>query len=503
MPRRHLTSSANQIEGQAYLSILIAGVFLALSLLPLWAIATPSLPTLHLIEELKQIEKDSPQSCDFIMANLSERIHQDHYFFNAKPAISDARNFIEQSSVFRFHLRNRFLLLRNEQCSRKLLEVIHDLRDREDYTAEYAGFNQPLDPSKIDFSKIDIPLKEMQNYEPYQTSQGLSKAPIVFQNGDLMLTRGFSYVSASISQSSSNKSQFSHLVFVSKDPRTQDFSTIESYVGAGVDRFTLDSALRNENARIQLYRFPDQDTADRASQWINNKIKGPKIPYDYAQNFSDESRLTCHEIPYHSFEHATNGDVMLPEFPAENQIGNPNILKLLGVKNGPTFSPDDLEIDARFELLLEWTDYRILRDHRYKNMITRKIFEWANTRSYNLRNSTASFIAGNILYPLRRVDLIWKLVKKIPSIKEFPKDLPRNMLMGMLKIQNVGDILYDVLKTADKVSLRRTGRPLNNEELLETLENYRLEDLKKYENRWKLRFRPAEEQSHLHRYFRP
>jgi len=167
---------------------------------------------------------------------------------------AEARSLISESVQNRLNLRKQLLGL-NPTCDETLRKIFILQRDQEDYWALNSGIQQQVLVSNLKFDKQPVPLKENSTvYEKYVTAEGPQSSPFSFMDGDIMITRGVSWISATIAHSTSNKNHFSHGVFVTKDSNNTEH-TIESYIGSGAKQYPIDTALKNENARIQVYRL--------------------------------------------------------------------------------------------------------------------------------------------------------------------------------------------------------------------------------------------------------
>ena len=196
-----------------------------------------------------------------------------------------------------------------------------------------------------------------------------------------MITKGVSFVSSTISEIGHPRSLFSHIVFVHVDSSTKEVTTIESYVGRGVSIFPIEEALKNENARILVLRSKDSELASKAADYMFNKVIGLKkenkfIPYDYQLDFSDNSKLSCEEVAYDSFKEVSNGKVLLPEVMSKITMNDESFLKRIGIKKGIMMVPTDMETDSRFDIVLDWTDYRLSRDSWRKDVVLGELFRW-------------------------------------------------------------------------------------------------------------------------------
>jgi hypothetical protein len=366
------------------------------------------------------------------------------------------------------------LPLFNKDCTLQARDVFHRLRDVDDYLTEFTYPGTALRPEDLDFQKQPVPLS------------------FAFNDGDLMIARGISFFSAIISQISDNKAHFSHTIVVSvagTPPKTQ---TVESYVGTGVKAYDIDYALKNENVRLLVLR-PKDSRLGPAAATAALHAAALQLPYDYKMDFEDESQMSCVEVPTYAYKKASEGKIKIPLYPAHLVLENEEFLSQLGMKKGPLITPDDLETDPRFDLILDWKDPRLVRDSRQKDAVLAEIVRWLGDLRYEFHDSSRSLFAKYVLLPLRQTPL-WGLVRKIPKIPDMDAHIPRTTLGVMTVLDQTAGVLLQNLKKQDEDFKSQHGRPLTNSQLRQRLEDLRAKDFLAY---------TKGEESLFHKYLRP
>ncbi len=228
------------------------------------------------------LEKIDQRNCQDSILNYKKSLVEnfEQRFYTKE----EARLKIAESVQRRIILRNKLIGI-NYECNEELRKIFILLRDQEDYMALYSSLHDQVSKEDIAFSKQPTPLKEASiKYEKYVTSEGPQNNPIQFEDGDLLITRGVSWFSSIIANSSSNRNHFSHGVFITKDTNNKE-GTVESYLtSGGVDRYSIKDALKNENARIQVYRVRIPGLAKLASEYVQTHLanKDHKVGYDYS-----------------------------------------------------------------------------------------------------------------------------------------------------------------------------------------------------------------------------
>ena len=372
----------------------------------------------------------------------------------------------------------------SSDCVIEVRNTARLLRFIEEFLAERVNKVTDLDPGTMDFSKQETPVTtESPNYLKL-TNPDLGN--FQFKNGDIMIARGISFMSAIISRVGDVSSQFSHVILVHVDKDTQKVETIESYVGVGAGIYDIDTALKNENARLLLLRARDSEMASKAADFMYAKVKsaiaaGHSIPYDYKFDFKDHSAVSCAEVATWAFEEASEGKVILPFYPSRISE-NPKFLSRISMQPGETFTPGDLEVDPRFEMAMEWRDLRLTRDARVKDAIMTSILNWVNDSGYELRDTGTSSFAGAVIWRARKT-FFWPLVQKLLKIQDFSKDIPRNLFQTVVLLNQVGEVFLNHTKEQDKAFEAQSGWPMTYQDLYKSLEEYRVQDSQLYQDK--------------------
>ncbi len=373
------------------------------------------------------------------------------------------------------------------ECALAMRDTFHIMRDTEDYLGEFAYDVPAYNPASLKFQEQPVPILDYKAYPRYFVSESADADNFKFKSGDLMIARGVSFISAIISQVSDNRSQFSHVVFVNVDEKTKKANTIESYIGVGVSRYEMNYALKNENARLLLLRPKNSALGVKAAEILNKKVsegngRGGAIPYDYTMDFKDHSRMSCAEVATAGYRWASDGKIVLPTYSAQITLNNDRFLNDLSLKRGAIFTPDDLEIDPNFEMVVDWRDPRLIRDSRYKDAILAEMIRWVGSLNYQFHDTMKSFMAKYLILPSRKTP-VWGLVKQVTGAPNLDREIPKKSLGVMTVLGQIGDALLERVEQEDKNYIASHGRPMTNEQLRDFLESVRAQDLSSYENR--------------------
>ena len=356
------------------------------------------------------------------------------------------------------------------QCAAKARIIFHQLRNHEDFLGSFAYLVQDLDPLKLDFQTQPVPILNREAYPKYLAKAELIAAPFQFQNGDVMIARGVSFFSAIITQISDNQSHFSHTLVVHKS--NDEIQTIESYVGKGMGAYELDFALKNENVRLMVLRPKDSALAEKAAT-VAMDAAAKKLPYDYEMNFDDDQQMSCVEVPTYAYKIASDGTLKIPKYPAQLNLKNEDFLMRLGLKNGELITPDDLETDPRFELVLDWKDARLVRDSRQKDAVLFEIIRRVNDENYKFQPTIKSFFVTQVLLPLRQT-FLWNLIKNISGVPQIDAHIPPLTLEVMTQLDQVATKLLSELKKQDDAYQATKGRVMTNMQLREVVKNLKI-----------------------------
>lgn len=399
---------------------------------------------------------------------------------------ADGQKILDQSFEARLALHTLLVTLPNE-CKLKLKELNLLMRLSEDYVGVHHYSDEQVSSDTIKFPEEATPIFERDAYHPYHVGMGIDPlAKFEFQNGDVMITKGVSFVSSTISEIAQPRSLFSHIVFVHVDKETKVASTIEAYVGKGVGIYTIDEALKNENARIVVLRAKDSELAGKAADYMFKKVtelkkKQKVIPYDYDLNFEDNTKLSCEEVAFDAFKQVSDGKFIVPEVMSTITMEDASFLKRIGIKKGNMMVPTDMETDSRFNVVLDWTDYRLVRDSWRKDAILGEMFHWINKNDYSIHENLTS-TAAKIVWSTRNT-VLWPMMAKIAGLsKDLMNDIPSITITTMASLKTIGGILYPEVTKADQMHYAKFGKWMSSEMLRESLDKFREtepKDLKK------------------------
>lgn len=395
----------------------------------------------RIIEPLKL--KDKRLSCTVVIRGLLS-LADDVKLDENSPQFADP--FINQLFIQKMFL-NRLAIrevvdLNDKSCEITVRKYFYKLRSIQDFLYLKNNKTSQVKIKDFDFKTMAVP--DIANRGVSLLNPEISDYQIL--PGDIMIAKGISFTSSTISQLPVYPSQFSHIaLFVNHENKIK---TMEAYIGKGVDTYDLDEALKNENVRIMVLRPKDPELAKLASQTMVSRYdqlraKNEKIKYDYDLNLEDHTRLTCAEVALDAYETASNKKVILPEFRSEINMKNEDFIKKLGLKNGHLMFPADMELDTRFDVVLEWTNVHLIQDSVRKDEIMKKVIADLNEKKSAIQESWKAW-ALDYLWTTRNISWLWPLTSKILGLPiDFDADVPIETLKLSLNLEKTG---HDQLK---------------------------------------------------------
>ena len=147
-------------------------------------------------------------------------------------------------------------------------------------------------------------------------------------------------------------------------------------------------------------------------------------------------------------------------------------MKKIGVKPGDLMLPSDMEIDSRFDIVLDWTDYKIIRDSVRKDAVMGEMFHWMNEHGYRIHRSLRSF-GARIVWSTRYIPGLWNLLSSLSGIpSDFQKDVPPVAISTLEGLKSIANIMLEFATMADEEFHRQNNRWMTPFELRKTIDTY-------------------------------
>jgi hypothetical protein len=305
------------------------------------------------------------------------------------------------------------------------------------------------------------------------------------RSGDLLLSRGDAFTSAAIARIGDIEGQFSHLAMVYIDEKTGKKFTVESTIEEGVFVAPIEKYLSYGKVRSEIFRFRgDPKVAHQAAKTMYDRASkataaGANIPYDFHFNLQDDSEIFCAEVAALGYRVASNGRVSLPTHASRMSGENREFIDDIGMSGKTTFAPLDLEVEPWFDLVGEWRDLaRTEQSHRKDEVLT-AMFAWMQEYHYVLDKTAWNKLSSTVLLELGKWPLFSKLLKSKVPVNMRPRTIEASRA-----IKDAAERLFSDLSELDEEQHDRTGLWLTPYEMIQALEQMRIDDFSRWE-KWK------------------
>lgn len=206
---------------------------------------------------------------------------------------------------------------------------------------------------------------------------------VEIHSGDILISRGGYPTSALIARGNDYPGNFSHIALVHVDSATHRASTIEAHIERGVAIATAAEYLGDKKLRILVLRpradlpalIADPMLPHQAATHALNRAETERIPYDFAMDYSDPSRLFCSEVASAAYAHFG-----LNLWMGISTISSPGLrrwLRSFGVRHFETQEPSDLEYDPQLVVVAEWREPATLMQDHIDNAVIDAMLEGA------------------------------------------------------------------------------------------------------------------------------
>ncbi len=219
--------------------------------------------------------------------------------------------------------------------------------------------------------------------EPSQTPWA-SILGVKIHSGDMLVSRGGAATSALIARGNDFAGNFSHVALVYVHPKTHLASILESHIERGVTISSLQDYLQDIKLRVLVLRLradlpamaADPLLPHRAAERALERAQQQHIPYDFAMDFSDSSKLFCSEVASAAYR-----NLGIDLWMSLSQISSTGLRRWLagfGVRHFTTQEPSDLEYDPQLQVVAEWRDLETLRKDHIDNAVTEILLDGAH-----------------------------------------------------------------------------------------------------------------------------
>lgn len=296
-------------------------------------------------------------------------------------------------------------------CAAQLRSALAQLRRAEDASAG-TGYAPP--PAGRLFDRL----------------QGVSE--FRFAPGDVLLLRSGELLSAAVSQVGLHHAFFSHAALVGLDPQWNTLEVVESVVDEGLRTLPLEEWLDRPFVRFAVWRPRDAALARRAAIAAYADAverRGAARRYDLALSLDDHARLYCSEVITQAFARAAPGDARVPAWPSSvGALLNGFPLADLGMRDETVFLPDDIELDGRFEPVVELRASQEVAQAEAMDRVLRRMFDGLRGGE---RERVLAAIDGEV--PTGPIALPVALRSNFSAYRKLPEP-SRTRLLGLVRL---------------------------------------------------------------------
>ena len=162
----------------------------------------------------------------------------------------------------------------------------------------------------------------------------------------------------------------------------------------------------------------------------------------------------------------------MPENLSQVDLKDTAFLEKIGVKPGALMMPADMEIDSRFDIVLDWRDYKIIRDSMRKDAVMGEMFHWMNDHNFRIHNNFKS-IAARIVWSTRFIPGLWQLMSALSGIpSDFQKDVPPEAITTLESLKSIAGTILKFTTAADESFYRINNRWMTPVELRKTIDSH-------------------------------
>ncbi len=298
------------------------------------------------------------------------------------------------------------------------------------------------------------------------------------QSGDVIVSRGNAYSSATISRITDTVTQFSHLAIIYIDSVSLEKFVIEAHIEQGTIVTTWEKYINDGKIRALVLRQKDATLAHSSAKAIYNYVKEYKaknaknIPYDFGMNKSNPGELYCSEVVQLAYQLGSKGKYIIPQYLSQSNATNV-IKDSLGIGNVKEFfSPIDLEMDQRFSIVAEYKNYELINQAWSKDAVLTFLFDLWNKDEINLNSTYASRLLTSAAVKLRKTKLGEKyLLEKVPDNGPYSGVLMMTILNNFLA--------KDIDQWLDAANSQRSA-PMNYTQTLKYLKLHKEEFIQEF-----------------------
>lgn len=353
-----------------------------------------------------------------------------------------------------FELRNKWTAAERIDAVSAFRRAQLYLRYAEDFVITWRHRLQPLRNSAVFFAG-EGPLT-LRNPKYFGV---LDK--VTLRAGDVLLVRGDSFISATISRIGDVVTNMSHLAMVA-EAEDGRLHVVEALMEKGLIQYDLDRFLSLERLpRAAVYRYRESGLAKVAARnlWklYLDSLRNPQnYRFDIQMDPNDHSKVYCAEAVRMAWESASNGQVIVPRYLTTfHGAIETDFAKGVQMQVRESFAPSDIEVDTRFTLIAEHRDLTLLDSSRRYDVVLSSLFEKFK-QGFTYKPDLTAGLKGVFGIFARNLGFMTAQV---------PADATVETLTTLIRHKNLVTELVPALELAEKKVADSDGRPLSYREL--------------------------------------
>lgn len=339
------------------------------------------------------------------------------------------------------------------------------LRYAEDFVISWQDRLQPLRNSEKFF--VGEGSLTLRNPKYFKSSD-----KVTLRAGDILLVRGDSFVSATISRIGDVVTSMSHLAMVA-EAEDGSLKVVEALMEKGLVAYDLDRFLTLERLpRAAVYRYSQNNrSGDLAGNlpslaakelwklYLDSRRNPENYRFDIQMDPNDHSKIYCAEAVRMAWESASRGKVIVPRYMTTfSGAIETDFAKGVQMQVRESFAPSDIEVDTRFTLIAEHRDLTLLATSRRYDVVLSSLFEKFK-QGFTYKPDFQAGVKGVFGIFARNLGFMTAQV---------PSDATVETLTTLIRHKNLVTDLMAELGSAEKNAVEAEGRPLSYREL-ETL----------------------------------
>jgi len=356
-------------------------------------------------------------------------------------------------------------LVKNPHCQTELRRSFHQIRTLEDLLGE-----QILNfPDEDDDGRP----KALMGAAPYlMVASGNSSLEL--QSGDLLVSRGTTFMSSAVARLGGPESTLSHLEILYIDPITKKPWVIGAAMDLGNKVRSLEAYLNASKVRILVFRYLDATVAHKVAEQLYQQVSSESKSFSARKKEVD---LFGAAFIANAFSRFTTKGAPVPLIESQLHAQHTNFVERLGIRETRLILPGDIEMDWRFTLVAEWRDFGLINVSHMREAVLNAIFDWMEQDGYVLKDSTETSFARLVVDHLPN----WPVFPHRSDSEEKQNLGPSVVVDAFKELDTVGEILYSHLEDIEDLKEDLSGPVLTNSEIQNDLEVFRKADLKIYQ----------------------